>query len=174
MSNTYNLIEKEQQFLRDAPIVRQQYSYSLNLSVPNGKQRDGSIVIDADADFRAEYITGKCLGPTDANGESLTAEPTSFPAIGTLLGWAQSGLQMSIKDGGSGYVLVDGFVNVETMLTPGYGIQFHMPFKWDYFIRRNSKLVFTFANRDDAVGSVDLFHSVYITLHGKKFRGMSK
>jgi hypothetical protein len=176
LGNTYSLIEKEQQFLRDSQIVRYQYSFPVNVVVPNNKQRQGSITIDQDADYLAEEMTGKCLGPTDVDGKQLPAEGTDFPAQGTLVGWAQSGLQVSIKDGGSGYELTDGFVNCETILTPGYGIQFHAPLKWKYYIRRNTKLVFTFANRDEATPSVAqaLYHFVSLSLHGKKYTGKTK
>lgn len=176
LGDTYSLIEKEQQFLRDAQIVRYQFSFPVNVVTPNNKQRQGSITIDQDSDFLAQEITGKLLGPTDVDGVQLPAEPTDFPAIGTLLGWAQSGLQISIKDGGSGYELTDGFINAETLLTPGYGIQFHIPFKWEYYMRRNTKLVFTFTNRDEAAALVAsaLFHFCALTLHGKKYTGKTK
>lgn len=176
LGDTYSLIEKEQQFLRDAQIVRYQFSFPVNVVVPNNKQRQGSITIDQDADFLAQEITGKLLGPVDVDGVQLPEEGTDFPAIGTLLGWAQSGLQMSIKDGGSGYELTDGAINCETILTPGYGIQFHIPLKWEYYMRRNTKLVFTFVNRDEATpGEASaLFHFCALTLHGKKYTGVTK
>jgi len=177
LGDTYNLIEKEQQFLRDSQIARYQYSFPVNVVVPNNKQRQGSITIDQDADFLVQELTGKLLGPTDVDGVQLPAEPTDYPAIGTLLGWAQSGLQVSIKDGsGAGLELTDGFINCENIFTPGYGIQFHIPFKWEYYLRRGTKLVFTFLNRDEATPLVasDLFHFAAISLHGKKYTGVSK
>lgn len=176
LGDTYSLIEKEQQFLRDSQIVRYQFSFPVNVVVPNNKQRQGQIQVDQDADFLAQCVTGKLLGPTDVDGVQLPAEPTDFPAIGTLLGWAQSGLQVSIKAGGSGNELTRGFVNCETILTPGYGIQFHIPFKWEYYMRRNTKLVFTFVNRDEATALVApaLFHFCALTLHGKKYTGKTK
>jgi hypothetical protein len=175
MSGTYKAVEKEQQFLRDAQIVRQQYSYPLNVAVLNNSQRKGEIVIDQDADFYAEEITGKVLAPTNANGVQLTSEPTDFPAIGTLIGWAQSGLQVEIRDG-KGYELTDGPINVENILTPGYGLEFKIPLKWSYYLRRNAKLVFSFTNRDTAapVEASQLFHTAYIAIHGKKYFGETK
>lgn len=176
LGDTFSLIQKEQQFLRDAQIVRYQFSYPVNVVVPNNKQRQGNITVDQDADFLVDTITGKCLGPTDVDGAQLPAEPTDYPAQGTLVGWAQSGLQVSIKDGGSGYELTEGFVNCETILTPGYGIEFNVPLKWSYYIRRNTKLVFTFTNRDEAtpVTAPGLFHFVSLALHGKKYTGVTK
>lgn len=176
LGDTYSLIQKEQQYLRDAQIARYQFSYPLNVVIPNNKQRQGNITIDTDADFLAEEITGKLLGPTDVDGVQLPAEPTDFPAQGTLLGWAQSGLQVEIKDGGSGYELTDGYVNCETIYTPGYGVQFHIPLKWSYYLRRNSKLVFSYTNRDEATPIVAsaLFHFASLTIHGKKYTGQTK
>lgn len=176
IGNTYSLIEKEQQFLRDAQIVRHTFIYPVNVVVPNNKQRQGNITVDAETDFLAQEITGKLLGPTDVDGVPLPAEPTDFPAVGTLLGWAQSGLQVEIKAGNSGEVLTDGPVNCETIITPGYGIQFMAPLKWEYYIRRNTKLVFTFFNRDEAAAleASALYHFVAISLIGKKYKGFTK
>lgn len=176
VGDTFSLIEKEQQFLRDSQIVRYQFSFPVNVVVPNNNQRQGSITIDQDAEFLAQEITGKLLAPTDVDGVQLPTEPTDYPMPGTLVGWAQSGVQVSIKDGGSGYELTQGDVNAETILTPGYGVQFHIAFKWEYYIRRNAKLVFTFTNRDNAtpIEAPTLYHFVALVLHGKKYTGRSK
>jgi hypothetical protein len=176
LGDTYSLIQKEQQFLRDAQIVKYQFSYPINVVVPNNKQRAGNFTVDQDADFLAQIMTGKLIGVTDVDGKQLPAEPTDFPAVGTLLGWSQSGLQMSIKDGGSGYELTEGFINCETMLTPGYGSEFNSPLVWEFYVRRNSKLVFNFANRDQATPTVApaLYHFVALGIHGKKYTGKTK
>lgn len=180
MSNaTFANVVKEQQHLRNAQIVRYNYTYPINVTVPNNGNRLATIIVDQDADFFAKQLTGKVIGPTDSNGARLVNQPTNFPMPGTLMGWADSGVQVKIFDGGSGYDLTDGFVNVETIFTPGYGVQFHIPFAWPYYIRRNSKLNWEFANRDASVGiapiaGATLYHFVGVALNGYKYTGVTK
>ena len=170
------VVQLEGQNYRDKQAFRYQFIFSQSTVVPNNGQRFFQFIVDADADFYTEELTGSCLGPTDNTGARLIAQPTNFPYPGVAgVGFADRALMCAIKDGGSRIDLTDGFVPVELLLTPGYDIgTFHIPLKYKYYIRRNSKLVFTFLNRDQAVGiapiaGATLFHFVSASLKGFKY-----
>jgi len=169
-------VQIEAQDLRDKQAVKYNFTYPQTVVVPNNGQRSFQIVVDADADFYAERLTGSALGPCDTNGLRLTSQPTNFPYLGTTVGFADRGLMVNIKDGGSRVDLTDGFVPLELIFTPGYDVgTFYIPFPFRYFVRRNAKLVFTFLNRDTKVGIApetvgsQLFHFVGASLNGYKF-----
>ncbi len=162
--NAAETIRIEAQDIRDKQAYKYNFTFPQSVAVPNNGQRAFQIVVDADADFYAERLTGSALGPTDQNGVRLAgqqaaaqnpnvpAQPTNFPYIGTTTGYADRGLTVKITDGGSRVTLTDGFVPLELIFTPGYDIgTFHIPFPFKYLIRRTAKLVMTFANRDRAV-----------------------
>lgn len=173
--NAESAIRLEAQDHRDKQAYRYNFTFPQVVAVPNNGQRNFQIVIDADADFYAERLTGSALGPTDENGNRLVIQPTNFPYLGTTVGFADRGLMVSIKDGGSRIELTDGFVPLELIFTPGYDVgTFHIPFPFKYYLRRNSKLVFTFLNRDTPVGiapiaGATLFHFVSAALNGSKY-----
>ena len=170
---TYRSVEMEFQDRRDKQLVAYNYSYNINVAVPNDSTRIGSVVVAEDADFFCERITGSCYGPTDENGVRLQSEPTDFPFMGTTNGYADRGLFVEIRSKGADLDLTDGFIALETILTPGYDTQFHNPYPWRFYVRRNTTLNFTFSNRDQAtpVTAPELFHFVNITLNGYKFTG---
>lgn len=169
-------IQLEAQDHRDKQAYKYNFTFPQSVAVPNNGQRNFQIVVDADADFYAERLTGSALGPCDSNGLRLTAQPTDFPYLGAAgIGFADRGLMVSIKDGGSRIDLTDGFVPLELIFTPGYDIgTFYIPFPFKYFVRRNAKLVFTFTNRDTKVGiapiaNAVLYHFVSVSLNGSKY-----
>jgi hypothetical protein len=161
--NAADILRIEAQDLRDKQAYRYKFMFPQSVAVPNNGQRAFQFVIDADADFYAERFTGSALGPSDSAGVRLAGqqpasdnpnvppEPTNFPLVGTTTGYADRGLMVNIKDGGSRIELTDGFVPLELLFTPGYDFgTFHIPFPFKYYVRRTSKLVFTFVNRDKA------------------------
>jgi len=168
----------EAQDLRDKQAVKYNFTYPQSVVVPNNGQRAFQIVVDADADFYAERMTGSALGPCDSAGIRLVAENTNFPYLGTTVGFADRGLMVQIKDGGSRVDLTDGYVPLELIFTPGYDVgTFNVPFPFKYFIRRNAKIVFNFLNRDTKttiVGQNQMYHAVSVALNGYKFLGSSK
>ncbi len=176
--------------LENKQSVRYKFAYPQMVAVPNNGQRQAQLVVDEDADFYAERITGSCLGPTDMNGIRLAGQqsavqnpnvppqPTNFPFIGTSTGYADRGLMVRIFEGGSTLMLTDGYVPVELIFTPGYDPgTFHIPFPFKYYVKRNSKMVFDFINRDQAVPQAVvgyntpsiLFHFVGLSLDGYKY-----
>lgn len=169
-------VQMEGQNFRDKQAFRYQFIYPQTTVVPNNGQRAFQIVVDADSDFYTEEITGSCLGPTTETGARLIAQPTDFPYPGVGgVGFADRGLMVSIKDGGSRIELTDGFVPVELFFTPGYDIgTFYIPLRFKYYVRRNAKVVFTFLNRDQSVGIAPiagqtLFHFVAGSMKGFKY-----
>jgi hypothetical protein len=176
MKATYASMQREQQHIRDQQIVRYNYTFPLNIAVPYDGDRLGKITVDEDADFYAIQMTGKVIGPADQDGKRLVNEATDFPQAGTILGFADSGLQVRIFDAGSGYDLSDGLINVETILTPGYGLQFHIPFSWKYYVRRNSTINYEFTCRDQATPLSEdvLYQYVSLSLNGYKYTGNTK
>jgi hypothetical protein len=173
--NAEKVIQIEAQDHRDKQAYRYNFTFPQSVAVPNNGQRALQIVVDADADFYAERLTGSALGPTTQAGVRLVAQNTDFRYIGTTTGFADRGLMVNIKDGGSRIDLTDGFVPLELIFTPGYDVgTFYIPFPFKYYVRRNAKLVFTFLNRDTQVGIAPiagqtLFHFVSVALNGFKY-----
>jgi hypothetical protein len=176
--NAEKSIQIEAQDHRDKQAYRYNFTFPQSVVVPNNGQRSFQIVVDADADFYAERLTGSALGPCNSTGLRQVAQPTDFPYLGTTLGFADRGLMVNLKDGGSRIDLTDGFVPLELFFTPGYDVgTFYVPFPFKYYIRRNAKLVFTFINRDTkvalavaplAAGDV-MYHFVSAALNGCKY-----
>jgi hypothetical protein len=171
-------VQIEAQDLRDKQAYKYNFTFPQSVVVPNNGQRAFQIVVDADADFYAERLTGSALGPCDANGLRQVSQPTDFPYLGTTLGFADRGLMVNVKDGGSRIDLTDGYVPLELIFTPGYDVgTFYIPFPFKYFIRRNAKLVFTFINRDTKVAlavaplaaGATMYHFVSASLNGTKY-----
>ncbi len=175
-------IQIEAQDHRDKQAYRYNFTFPQSVVVPNNGQRTFQIVVDADADFYAERLTGSALGPCSEQGLRAILQSTDFPYLGTSAGFSDRGLMVNIKDGGSRIDLTDGFVPLELIFTPGYDVgTFYIPFPFKYYIRRTAKLVFTFINRDTRVSTVadpthfpagvgsTMFHFVSAALNGVKY-----
>lgn len=188
--NAAGAVKIEAQDLRDKQAYKYNFTFPQAIAVPNNGQRAFQITVDADADFYAERLTGSALGPCDTSGiryagqqsaadnPNVPPQPTNFPYIGTTTGYADRGLMVEIKDGGSRINLTDGFVPLELLFTPGYDIgTFYIPFPFKYYVRRSAKLVFNFSNRDKAAPAAVagyntppfLYHFVSVALNGSKF-----
>lgn len=165
-----NPVQQEAAHFRAVQVNKYGFFYALNIPVANNTTLPAILTIDEDADFMCEKITGSAYGPTDVNGVRQTASATIFPLAGTTLGYADRGLTVKVTDTGAGRVLTNGFVPLETILTPGYGVAMFTPFLFKYFVRRNSKLQFDLRNRDTTAGG--LYHFVSIVLQGNKFAGV--
>ena len=190
----FRAIGQEQQDLRDKQIARYNYTYPSQVLVPNAGQRQSFVNVDADADFYCERITGSFRGAVNGTGAAAgipalataaNQNYTSFPMAGTTAipaagtpAFPDRGLQVKITDGGSNLTLTDGYVPVECLFTPGYGVQFNIAFPYKYFIRRTAKLTFDFLNRDlaapaEQVAAGGLFHLASVVLNGYKYLGKS-
>lgn len=191
----FRAIEQQQVDLRNKQIARYNFSYPSQVLVPNAGQRQSFVNVDADADFYCERITGSFRGAVNGTGVAAgipatatagTQVYTSFPMAGTtlipgigLVAFPDRGLQVKITDGGSNLTLTEGYVPVECLFTPGYGVQFHIAFPYKYFIRRTSKLTFDWLNRDlaapaEQVAAGGLYHLASVVLNGYKYLGQTK
>lgn len=144
------------------------YTYTINAIINPATTTPFVLAIEQDADFLIQQITGSCYGPCDANGIP-TASATDFPmpGIGAGAGFAGRGITIEIQDTGSSRDLTRGSVPAELLLSPGYDLQFHLPYPIKYFAARNSKIRFNFTNRDTQTNAR---HQVDIALNGYKYQ----
>lgn len=163
-----NPAAQEAAHFRRIQLSKYTFWYTLNAVIPNNSTLPCFIDIDEDADFMIEKITGSCLGPTDLNGVRSLAGATDFDMAGTTAGYADRGLSARITDVGAGRNLTKGFLPLETLLSPGYGLSLFQAYLAKYFARKNSKIQWDIFNRDTAA---NLFHAVSIVLHGSKYCG---
>jgi len=152
------------------------FFYALNVPVANNNTLPAFLQIEEDADFLIERITGSAYGPCTEPGARILDASTIFPLAGTavpsgatLAAYADRGLALKMTDTGSGRELTNGFVPVETFLSPGYGVSMHVPFPFKNYILRSSKIRFDIRNRDT---TLEQFHFLSIVFHGRKFAGV--
>lgn len=144
------------------------YTYTISALVEPSTSTPFVLAIEQDADFMFEKVTGAAYGPCNLNSIPQLTD-TDFPQAGIAAGagFAGRGLTMEINDTGSGRDLTRGAVPVELMLSPGYDLQFHLPYPIKYFAARNSKIRFIFTNRDTQVNAR---HQIDIAINGYKFQ----
>jgi hypothetical protein len=166
-------VNNEAAHFRAIQLSKFQFAYVLNIAVANNSTLPAFLTIQQDADFKIERITGSCLGPTDANGIRSIDASTDFPLAGTAVpsgpglgAYADRGLLARITDTGAGRELTSGFIPLETILTPGYGLSKGPDFPFSYYALRNSNFRFDLRNRDT---TDDLFHFCSIVLTGYKY-----
>jgi hypothetical protein len=162
MENTELEIEQ----FRRIQINKWAFMYVLNVPVANNSSFPALLSIEEDADFVIHSITGSAYGPTDVNGIRQSAVATVFPQAGTTVGYADRGVSTKITDTGSGRVLTSGWVPLECILSPGYGVSLQNPFPFKHPIRKNSKLQFDLRNRDT---TASYYHYCSIVLNGIKY-----
>jgi len=165
-SPVFKQVAHEQVHNRNVQKYKFNYSYAIEANVAASTTTPFTLAIEQDADFLIEKMTGSCLGPVDANGIPQVAN-TDFPQPGIAAGagHAGRGLTVSIVDTGAGRDLTSGYLALETILSPGYGVEMHLPYPIKYFARRNSKIKWDFRNRDTQGR-----HLVDVTLNGFKFQ----
>jgi hypothetical protein len=180
MSSARDLVTLEAAQFRQQQLSRWCFVYSLNVAVRNGETFPAILPIEEDAEFLAISMTGSAYGPciNELGVKALNAE-TDFPLAGTaspsganLPAIADRGLSIRITDQGAGRVLTNGFIPVETILTPGYGVSRTVPQPLRYYLLRNSQLQFDIRNRDTATGpeGAPLYHLLSISIYGFKFQ----
>ena len=144
------------------------YTYTVSALVEPSTSEPFDLIIETDADFLFEKITGSCYGPCTANAiPALANTDFPMPGIAAGAGFAGRGLTMEITEAGSGRPLTRGAVPVELMLTPGYDLQFHLPYPIKYFAPRTSTIKFIFTNRDTQANAR---HQVDIAINGYKYQ----
>lgn len=161
----YTSVAQQQVHNRIVQKYKYNFTYHIDAIVAASTTAPQNLTITQDADFQWEKITGRAFGPVDDNGIPQQSN-TDFPMPGIAIGqgFAGRGLQMQITDQGAARPLTDGFIPVELLLTPGYGVQMFLPYPIKYFSRRNSVLQFDFRNQDtQAQQAID------IAINGYKF-----
>jgi hypothetical protein len=164
----FNSVAQQQVHNRIVQKYKFNYTYTVSSLVSPAQTNVEILAITQDADFQFEKMTGSAYGPCDANGIP-TASNTDFPMPGIAAGagFAGRGLTMKVTDSGNSRELTNGYVPVENLLTPGYGIQMYLPYPIKYFARRNSKLRFDIRNRDTQANAR---HQIDIAINGYKFQ----
>lgn len=155
----FSAIQNEVMDRREKQAMRWSYVYSTSGSVAGGATTPFFLTIEQGTDFYSEFITGSAFSYDAANA-------TNFPIPNSagLTSWAGRGLTVQIVDTRSSRNLTSGFVNFETLFTPGYGQNFQMPYPFKYYWFANSKIRFDIRNSD----SSDRTHTFAIALKGYK------
>lgn len=167
MNPTFKSIQQEQISKRLHQRYKFNYSYQVEGIIAPASTQPVFLTITQGEDFMIEKITGSVFGPTTSLGVPSPAGATDFPMPGTTTGFAGRGLSVQIVDTGASRDLTNGFIPLETMLTPGYGVQLFQPYTLKYFARRNSRLRFDFRNQDTQANA---YQSVTIVLNGFKYQ----
>lgn len=150
---------KEVQHERELTAMKYNYTYTLSDSIDGQQTLPFFITIEQGTDFACKWILGSAFSYDTQND-------TDFPIPNSLgaTAWAGRGLSLSITDTRSGRNLTSGFVPLETVLTPGYGLNFQQPYPFRYHFYRNTKIRFDVRNRDNA----NRTHNFEIMLNGFK------
>ena len=165
MDSVFKQIALEQIHNRKVQKYKFHFWYTVSAIIEAGQTSPFTLAVEQDADFSIEKWTGSCYGPVDEDGIPVVANPTDFPQPGTTVGFAGRGLLVKLTDTGSGKDLSDGFIPLECLLSPGYGVNMFAPYPAKYFARRNSKIRFDFKNKDtQARQAVDM------VLGGQKYQ----
>lgn len=162
----YNSLVQEAAYRRSVQLFKYNYTYTITGIIAVNTAAPIILTIEQDADFWIEKITGSVYGPCALVTGIPGGGATDYDMPGTAAGFAGRGMSVQITDTGAGRELTNGFVPVETILTPGYAIGFFQPFRLSYFARRNSKIRFDFRNRDTQANANQ---QVDITLNGYKY-----
>lgn len=179
MNAAQELVATEAAHFRAQQLNKWAFMYTLNVVVRNGETFPAILSIEEDAEFQAIHITGSAYGPCSQLGVKLLNANTNFPLAGTavpsgvgLPAIADRGLAIRITDQGAGRTLTNGFIPVETFLTPGYGLTRTVPQPLKYYLLRNSQLQFDIRNRDTAVSGGETVYHHYLSLciYGFKYQ----
>lgn len=162
-------------------------SYGGKVAVPCIGNSDGNsatlqVKVQGDAHFLFDRLTVKAIGPTDINGRILTAAPgtqTAFPmgialpVSGVLL--ACAGLQVRIVNSSRNLEYTQGFVDLASFATPGYGSILYEAFNLKGVAAMNETINFEFVNLDNAkaAAGANAYHYVAVALHGQRYEGIS-
>lgn len=164
---TFQGVADQIRHLRAEQRYKYNYTYIVTAIVGAALTKPVILTVEQDADFLCERMTGSVFGPVDITSGLPIVAVTDFPQPGIAIGagFAGRGMTMAWKDTGNSRELSRGQIPVETVLTPGYDIGFHLPYNYKYFARRNSKIQFDFRNRDTQAA-----HNIDVVWNGIKFQ----
>ena len=147
---TFSAIMNQLMHEREVAAIKHKYVYSFTKDAIAGQTSAPVIVsIEQGSDFLCEEIYMSAFSYDACNN-------TSFPMPGATA-FACRGLSIQITETGSGRDLTNGWIPIELLATPGYGvnIQAHS-LKWHMLFQRNAKIRFDVRNRDGALRTHDL------------------
>lgn len=155
----FDAVSKEVEHDRKLTAMKYNYTYTLSDSIVGQQTLPFFITIEQGTDFSCKWLLGSAFSYDAVND-------TDFPVPNSLgaTAWAGRGLSLQITDTRSGRNLTSGFVTLETILTPGYGLNFQQPYPFRYHFYRNTKIRFDIRNRDN----VNRTHNFEIMLNGFK------
>lgn len=143
---TFATLANELQQEREMQAMKWFYIYTVSGSVTGGQTAPFNIIIEQGTDFKCLWLTASMFSYDAANA-------TDFPMpSGTAANtaWAARGLSVALTDTRSSRELTSGFVPMELLATPGYGVNFQNVFPFKYLFYRNSKLRLDIRNRDNS------------------------
>lgn len=142
-SPTFSAIYNEVAHEREAQAMRHFYIKTVQGQIAGQESAPFFLTLDQGADFQIKYLTASAFSYDDA-------VDTSFPIPNSLgvTAWAGRGLSIQLTDTGKSKDITDGFVPLELIGAPGYGLNFQHPFPLKYYATRNSKIRVDVRNRD--------------------------
>jgi hypothetical protein len=158
-NTTFQNIMNQAKYERERQKMQYPFIYSISGSLVGQASYVHTLNIEAGSDFRVMCATGRFYSYSAQNASTFPMPLSTNPAY-----WAARGLVVQVTDGGSGNDLTAGFLPVELLFSPGYGLNFMAPLNWRPYFKRNSTVRFTFQNRDAATRT----HSYDIALIGDK------
>lgn len=147
---------------------------------PTDSVANAVLQIEDSADFKVDFVTGRCTGPTDSAGRRLLSSLTDFPAAGTTRGRADRGLSLHFlslstsqtftqpyQDPKVALGLPHDFIPAECILAPGYDFTYIKPYAMNLFLPRKSRLKMQIRNFDSVLPASQ-FHAIDIFFYGKR------
>jgi len=161
-SATFTALAQELTHEREMQAMRHLYFYPLSGSVAGQTTQPFILSIEQGSDFKCMWITGSAF-----YYDASATHPSAFPIPNSAgnVSWAGRGLSIQITDSGKGRELSSGFIPLECLLTPGYGLNFQQPFPFKYLFERNSKIRIDIRNRETDTA---ISHQFEILLIGYK------
>lgn len=155
-------LEQELAHDREVQKVKYQYIYGIagQLTTAVGTNVSGvfTLQIEQGSDFKSDAMLISAFSVDAVNA-------TSFPIPGAAT-FAGRGLQVMITDSGAGRDLTNGFIPLELIGTPGYGLSLIKEFSWKYLFKRTSLIRFDVRTND--IASTGRIHRFAIAFRGCK------
>jgi hypothetical protein len=138
-------IANEVTHAREVQAMRYTYIYGFADEIIGQQTLPFILTIEQGTDFHCLWLTASCFSYDDQ-------ADSDFPIPNSLgvTAWAGRGLSVAITDSNSGRELTSGFLPMELIATPGYGLNFQKPYPFKYHFYRNNKIRFDVRNRDNA------------------------
>jgi hypothetical protein len=156
---TFAAIASQSQHERDSQAMRWPYIYTVEGTIAGQVTLPFTMTIEQGTDFMCEKIAFSAFS-YDAVNASTFPVPNSLG----LVAWAGRGLSIRMTDTRAGREYTSGYLPVELLGAPGYGLNFQNPMSFRTYLFRNSKIRFDIRNRDAALRT----HAFAIALIGYK------